>query len=197
KAYGRVTLVFLHPGNRKVLAYSREYKDDVLLCVANLKRSAQAVELDLRRFKGWVPVELMGGSPFPPIGDLPYLLTLAGHGFYWFKITAGAAAPSWHAQFLAPEPPPWLVLFDSPGSFTARGDGERGALAGRLIGHLETEVLPRYLRQQRWFAAKNEQIDSAALRDRCSWATRRGEWLLTTVNTRFESGGDQTYFLPL
>src|SRR5690606_16616606 len=76
RAFGRGTLEFLHPGNRKVLAYVRRYGDETLLCVANLKRTAQAVELDLRRFKGSVPVELMGGSPFPPIGDLPYLLTL-------------------------------------------------------------------------------------------------------------------------
>src|SRR5690606_29875836 len=59
------------------------------------------------------------------------------------------------------------------------------------------DVLPRYLRQQRWFAAKNEQIDAAVLRDRCGWNTGRGEWLLTTVDARFESGGEQTYFLPL
>src|SRR5690606_38702262 len=66
-----------------------------------------------------------------------------------------------------------------------------------LIRHLETDVLPRYLRQQRWFAAKNEQIDAAVLRDRCGWNTGRGAWLLTTVDARFESGGEQTYFLPL
>jgi len=197
KAFGRGTLEFLHPGNRKILAYIREYKDDVLLCVANLKRSAQAVELDLRRFKGWVPVELMGGSPFPPIGDLPYLLTLAGHGFYWFKLTEGAEAPSWHEEFLAPEPPPWLVLFDSLASFTARGDGGREALVNRLIRQLETEVLPRYLRQQRWFAAKNERIETAALRERCEWHTQRGKWLLSMIDARFEGGGAQRYFLPL
>src|SRR5690606_7960742 len=181
KAFGRGTLEFLHPGNRKILAYIREYGDETLLCVANLKRSAQAVELDLRRFKGCVPIELMGGAPFPPVGDLPYLLTLAGYGFYWFKLTSEAAAPSWHAEFLAPEPPPWLVLFDSLASFTARGDGERQTLVNRLIRQLETEVLPRYLRQQRWFAAKNETVAAAVLRDRCEWSTERGRWLLTTV----------------
>jgi len=197
KAFGRGTLEFLHPGNRKILAYIRQYKDETLLCVANLKRSAQAVELDLRRFKGCVPVELMGGSPFPPIGDLPYLLTLAGHGFYWFKLAAGAAAPSWHEEFLAPEPPPWLVLFDSLASFTASGDGERQALVNRLIRQLETDVLPRYLRQQRWFAAKNQRIETASLKDRCEWITSRGRWLMASVDARLEGGGSQTYFLPL
>jgi maltose alpha-D-glucosyltransferase / alpha-amylase len=197
KAFGRGSLEFLHPGNRKILAYIRQYRDETLLCVANLKRSAQAVELDLRRFKGCVPVELMGGAPFPPVGDLPYLMTLGGYGFYWFKLTAGAAAPSWHEEFLLAEPPPWLVLFDSLASFRARGDGERRALVGRLIRQFEAEVLPRYLGQQRWFAGKSEAIETAALGDACEWKTARGEWLLTTVEARFSSDGTHTYFLPL
>jgi maltose alpha-D-glucosyltransferase/alpha-amylase len=91
RAFGRGRLAFLNPGNRKVLAYLREYADEAVLCVANLARSAQPVELDLRRFKGRVPVELLGRTPFPPIGDLPYLLTLGGHGFYWFRLTRVAS----------------------------------------------------------------------------------------------------------
>ena len=60
---------------------------DVIVCVNNLSRFPQPVELDLRRFEGLVPVELLGGVPFPPIGELPYLLTLGGYGFYWFRLT--------------------------------------------------------------------------------------------------------------
>src|SRR5690606_29615519 len=122
---------------------------------------------------------------------------LAGHGFYWFKLTEGAAAPSWHEEFFAPEPPPWLVLFDSLASFTARGTVERQDLARRLIQQLEGEVLPRYMRQQRWFAAKDEALENAGLADACLWRTERGEWLMTTVEARFPSGQAQTYFLPL
>jgi maltose alpha-D-glucosyltransferase / alpha-amylase len=57
------------------------------MCVNNLSRFAQPVELDLRRFEELVPVELIGGVRFPAIGELPYLLTLPGHGFYWFQVT--------------------------------------------------------------------------------------------------------------
>ena len=60
---------------------------DVILCINNLSRFPQPVELDLRRFQGMIPVELLGGVPFPPIGELPYLLTLGGYGFYWFRLT--------------------------------------------------------------------------------------------------------------
>ena len=60
----------------------------MILCVNNLSRFPQPVELDLRRFEGMVPVEMLGGVQFPAIGELPYLLTLSGYGFYWFRLVA-------------------------------------------------------------------------------------------------------------
>jgi maltose alpha-D-glucosyltransferase/alpha-amylase len=77
----------LGSSNPSVLAYVREFGDDRVLCVANLSRFAQPAELDLRRFRGAVPVEMLGNVHFPPIGELPYLLTLPGHGHYWFALT--------------------------------------------------------------------------------------------------------------
>lgn len=78
----------LSASNPSVLAFVREYGTDRVLCVNNLSRFPQPVELDLRRFEGVNPVECMGGVQFPPIGELPYLLTLPGHGFYWFLLPA-------------------------------------------------------------------------------------------------------------
>jgi maltose alpha-D-glucosyltransferase/alpha-amylase len=112
RSFGRGTLTFLRPGNRKILAYVRELGDEVVLCVANLARNAQPVELDLARFKGRVPVELMGRTAFPPIGDLPYLLTLIGHGFLWFRLATGAEMPAWHEERTARDELPVLILFD-------------------------------------------------------------------------------------
>jgi maltose alpha-D-glucosyltransferase/alpha-amylase len=89
-AFGRGTLEFLHPENQRVLAYLREHEGVAILCVANLSRFAQYVELDLGRFAGRVPVEMIGRVRFPAIGTLPYLLTFAPHGFYWFVLTDGA-----------------------------------------------------------------------------------------------------------
>jgi maltose alpha-D-glucosyltransferase/alpha-amylase len=76
--------------NPTVLCYVREFGDDVVLCVNNLSRFPQPVELDLRRFEGWTPIELTGRVQFPEIGVLPYMLTLAGHGFYWFELSRPA-----------------------------------------------------------------------------------------------------------
>src|SRR5258708_32413356 len=84
KSFGRGTLRFLYPGNRKVLSYLREYEDETILCVCNLSRVIQAVELDLSAFAGRIPVDLTGGSTFPPIGQLPFLLALPPFALYWF-----------------------------------------------------------------------------------------------------------------
>jgi maltose alpha-D-glucosyltransferase/alpha-amylase len=83
----------LTPSNPRVFAHVREYEEDVMLCVHNLARSAQAVELDLSRFEARVPVEVFGRSRFPAIGELPYLLTLAPRGFYWFQLVEPEEEP--------------------------------------------------------------------------------------------------------
>ena len=85
-AFGRGSFTDLGGSNPAVLAYLREHEDDAMLCVNNLSRFPQPVELDLRAFEGIQPIETLGGVPFPPIGELPYLLTMAGHGFYWFRL---------------------------------------------------------------------------------------------------------------
>ena len=86
KAFGRGTWDPLHPDNRRVLVFIRRYKDETILCVSNLSRFAQFVELDLREFKGMVPLELWSKNCFPPIGELPYLLTMGPHNFLWFRL---------------------------------------------------------------------------------------------------------------
>ncbi|MFF4508742.1 alpha-glucosidase C-terminal domain-containing protein, partial [Streptomyces sp. NPDC001401] len=85
-AFGLGSYTELQSSNPAVLAFLREYEDDLVLCVHNFSRFAQPTELDLRIFNGRHPVELFGGVRFPAIGELPYLLTLGGHGFYWFRL---------------------------------------------------------------------------------------------------------------
>jgi len=86
QVFGRGTIEFLPANNRKILAYLRKYKDDEILCVANLSRSVQPVELDLSRFRGLTPVEALFLTEFPPIGEHPYFLTLGGYAFYAFRL---------------------------------------------------------------------------------------------------------------
>ncbi len=154
QAFGRGSQRFLYPGNRKVLAYLREYNDEdgideTILCVSNLSRAAQAVELDLAEFAGRVPVDIVGGSAFPPVGQLTYLLTLPPYGFYWFLLASERALPSWHTP--APTPLPEFS------TIVVRNDlSELGAPAARHL--LEREVLPEYLPKRRWFSSKSERL---------------------------------------
>jgi maltose alpha-D-glucosyltransferase/alpha-amylase len=85
-AFGLGTFTDIGGSNPCVLTFVRDFGDDVVLCVNNLSRFPQPVELDLRPWQGVSPIELLGGTTFPAIGELPYLLTLSGHGFYWFRL---------------------------------------------------------------------------------------------------------------
>ncbi len=86
RVFGRGSMEVLTPQNHRVLAYLRELGNERILVVCNLASQAQAAELDLRRWKGSIPIEMFGGNLFPPIGDLPYLLTLGPYQFYWFRL---------------------------------------------------------------------------------------------------------------
>ncbi len=197
KVFGRGTLQFLEPGNRKVLAYIRAYETESVLCVANLSRSAQPVELDLSAYKGRVPIELIGRTPFPPIGDLPYLLTLHGHGFYWFRLAEGEEVPAWHEERLAPEELPLLVLFDGWRSlFRDRVVPWRMAMADKVRAEWEEEALPRFLEGQRWYAEKGRGLKKAAMIETAEWSDPVSHWFLTLVEAQCETG-PATYFLPI
>jgi maltose alpha-D-glucosyltransferase/alpha-amylase len=86
QVFSRGSIEFLRPSNHRVLAYVRQLEDQKILVVNNLSSTAQAVELDLRQFKGNIPIEMSGRNLFPRIGDLPYLLTLGPYQSYWFRL---------------------------------------------------------------------------------------------------------------
>jgi maltose alpha-D-glucosyltransferase/alpha-amylase len=185
-AFSRGTISFLYPRNRKMLAYVREYDDETILCVANLARSAQAVELDLARFRGRVPVELTGRSPFPPVGDLPYLLTLPAYGFFWFILTEEHELPSWHEP--VPEPLPEFI------TLTARDGRVEAVLEGRERKLLESEILPQFLPLQRWFGGKDAAIQSVSIDS--FGPVQDEQHVLAAVDVMFEEE-NQRYLLPL
>ncbi|EJL03382.1 MULTISPECIES: maltose alpha-D-glucosyltransferase [Pseudomonas] len=155
KAFGRGTLKMLSPSNRRILAYTREYtspdgKHEIILCVANVSRSAQAAELDLSAYAGMVPVEMLGGNAFPPIGQLNFLLTLAPYGFYWFALAAENQMPSWHVE-------PAQSLPDFTTLVLKKRLEELLEAPSRTT--LEQTILPSWLQNRRWFAGKDSAIE--------------------------------------
>ncbi|WP_219273047.1 maltose alpha-D-glucosyltransferase [Pseudomonas sp. Xaverov 83] len=156
KAFGRGSLKMLSPSNRRILAYTREYvgadgKNEIILCVANVSRSAQAAELDLSAFAGMVPVEMLGGNAFPPIGQLNFLLTLAPYGFYWFVLAAENQMPSWHVE-------PAQSIPDFTTLVLKKRMEE--LLEAPCRTTLEQNALPAWLPKRRWFASKDTAIDA-------------------------------------
>ena len=150
QAFGRGTIEFLSPENPKVLAFIRHFEDETVLVVANLSRFTQYVELDLRDYKGRVPTELIGKTRFPPVGDLPYLLTLGEHAFNWFSLQEPKRAELGEASY---QPPLLEVASAWEGAFTA---AERGAIE---------LVLPAWIEGRRWFPARGREISLTRIAD--------------------------------
>jgi maltose alpha-D-glucosyltransferase/alpha-amylase len=196
-AFGRGSLTFLRAANRKVLAYLREYGDETILCVANLARSAQPVEVDLSSYKGRIPVELVGRTPFPPIGDLPYMLTLGGHSFLWFRLVVPQQVPSGREEALSVDELPVLVLFDGWASlFRDRVVPWRIGMSDNVRRQLEDEVLPAFVANRRWYAAKSLAIRHVEIADHVEWKPGDRPWLVTLARVHADSES-QPYFLPL
>ncbi|WP_295550901.1 maltose alpha-D-glucosyltransferase [uncultured Pseudacidovorax sp.] len=197
RAFGRGRKTFLKPGNRKVLAYLSEYEGEVILTVFNLSRAAQPVELDLGAFKGRVPVELLGRSAFPPIGELPYMLTMPSYGFFWFRLATDVDVPSWHQEGLQLRDRPVLVLFDGWSSlFRERVMPWRIGMADRLREQFEVDVMPRHLEVQRWYAAKGEAIQRVGIADYAAWEQGERAYVLPLLDVQAGSGSGR-YFMPL
>jgi len=197
QAFGRGRLEMVRPGNRKILAYVRVLGDEVVLCVANLSRTAQPVELNLSAYKGMTPVEMLGQTPFPRIGELPYLLTLSRYGFYWFRL-CHAAPPVWYEDRLPGTELRVLVLFQGWKSFfPEQVEARRREMAVTLHDRLVRQVLPEFLPTQRWFAGKGGRIDRVEFEKYDIWAEQT-EWVLARIRVWLVGREEpQDYGLPL
>ncbi len=201
RAFGRGTLAFLEPGNRKVLAFLREYENEALLCVANLSHVPQAVELDLARFAKRVPVEVLGQEPFPPIGTQPYIVTLPAHGYFAFRLATDVKPPAWHEARLAERQLRVLVL--APGWDEALGRsaaGEPPATHDVFLNlnheRFRDEILLPYIRARRWFAAKGDRVVDMRMAMIAPWKAPSGTWNIGVLEAKLTSGAEQRYLLP-
>ncbi|HZD91677.1 MAG TPA: maltose alpha-D-glucosyltransferase, partial [Pseudolabrys sp.] len=182
KVFGRGTLTFIRPANRAVLAYVRQLGDEAILCVANISRSAQAVELDLKEWEGRIPQEMLGRTRFPRIGELPYLVTLPPYGFFWFSLTKEEVEHVPESQL--PREITTLVL----------GPDWDSMLSGFTRRTLEHDVLPNFMPERRWFADKAARSISTACTAAVPIQHGHHHFLAAIVNV---NGDASRYFLPL
>jgi maltose alpha-D-glucosyltransferase/alpha-amylase len=183
-ALSRGSLEFLFPENRHVLVFLRQLEEERILVVVNLSRSVQYAELDLSAFRGLVPHEMFGGTVFPPIGELPYFLTLGPHSFYWFRLEPQAAELETQSSRRLP-------------SIAVAGAWEN-VFSKRNRGALE-EVLPSFLRQARWFGGKSRRIKSAELTETIPVGVdgQQVAGVIAIVSVEYAEGDPETYVLPL
>jgi maltose alpha-D-glucosyltransferase/alpha-amylase len=167
QVFGRGTLTFLNPSNRKILAYLRDLDrgdgtHETILCVANLSRFAQPVSLDLSAFVGMEPVEMLGYVSFPTITAAPYSLSLAPYSFIWLELQpAGVKAeelPDFTLEALPQNSPEEFAVLD------LLTKGWAGFVAGHGLSVLETSMAA-WLPRQRWFGAKTRKIHSVRVID--------------------------------
>jgi maltose alpha-D-glucosyltransferase/alpha-amylase len=191
QTFGRGSIRFLQPANRKILSFVRQDAGQTILVVANLARTVQPVELDLSAFGGLTPVEMLGRTEFPRIVDAPYFLSLSPYGFYWFLLVE---QPSPVGARLAPaevteEPTPVPALL--------AGGVWDTLLEGNVRRLVDRECLPRYLPRQRWFAGRARQLTSAQIVDWSLIRKGRDPVFLAIVRATYADGGSEEYFLPL
>ena len=146
RAFGRGSLEFLDPSNRKVLAFYRCIDQECILMIANLSRFTQYVELNLSRFKGFTPVEIFGRSDFPAIGENPYIITLGPHSFYWFSLEQRAVSPEPESLTPAADGVPLIEIVDWA-----------NPLRPRVLQEI-VRLLPAFLKTRRWYLGKSRTI---------------------------------------
>ncbi len=186
-AFGRGTIEFLHPENRKIFACIRRYQNEIILVVANLSRFVQPVELDLSAFQSLVPVELFGRMEFPPVSDKPYFLTLGPHAFYWFALEPKAPAQVESAG--APIGPTARTLL------TVEEDWEE---IFNVQNHLQLErALQAWLPSRRWFGGKASTIKFVRVQEIIRVPLGGRNACLTFLQVEYVQSEPDTYVLPL
>jgi len=186
-ALGRGSIKFLQPDNRKILAFIREFEGQRVLVVANLSRHAQAMELDLSEYKGFVPVEIFGQTRFPGITGDGYQLTINPHAFFWFALES--AQPEEALALALPARLQDLPVIES-------ADGWATMLEGRPRRRL-IEVLTGFLQQQRWYGGKARHLRVVEIIDAVEIPTTAGPACLTLLSAEYAAGDPEVYILPL
>lgn len=197
KAFGQGDFEFIKPANRKILAYTRSFEDTTILCVANLSRSAQPVHIDLKKFKGFTPVELLGKNSFPTIGEEPYQLSLAAYGFYLFELSCEIEGPAWQK--------PGAISYSELPVFVFRAahEDKRLAVLHKLLSDrrrekLLHEALILYAGSKRWYAGKNRQLEKIEADIALTISQPEcHDWLLSIFSWHFADGTVQKYFTPV
>lgn len=183
KAFGRGSIEFLQPDNPKILAFIRKYEDEIILVVINLSRFSQVVELDLSEYVGYHPVEVFSKNQFPIIQDKPYIMTMGFYDYFWFILQkeeeASIEKTGQHIPVMKSKKD-WPDLFGN-----------------RTKSKIENQILPIFLKKQRWFASKAQKILKISITETIPIKNNNGSSLVLILKVTYTSGPEEYYHLPL
>ncbi|HEY9783940.1 MAG TPA: maltose alpha-D-glucosyltransferase [Candidatus Obscuribacterales bacterium] len=195
KVFGRGKIDIIPCDNRKILCYLRSYQDEIVLVTANLSRYPQSGTVDLSAFKGVTPVEMFGLGTFHEITDEPYVVTLGPYGFYWLLLrVARQAIPVVSPQgtssaLLQPEKkdaPPRLVVKEL-------AQGWPVLMSGVLRQKMEGQLMPRFLKRQKWLNGKARNIGSVRIKDWGLLPDSEAPTAILLVDVEFSSAAPEMY----
>ncbi|MEM1327803.1 MAG: maltose alpha-D-glucosyltransferase [Bacteroidota bacterium] len=180
KVFGRGDITFLSPSNSKVLAFVRSHEEEVILVVVNFSRFVEGVELDLSEYQNYTPTEIFGDSEFPKVEDAPYFLTLAPHGYYWFKLEAVETMQLTEKVLQSPAV-------------------EAGSLTDVLRSDIWTnDILPKFFRRVSWFGNKDRKIEQIDMLDRITLQDDdEREYAILLLQVKFRTGLPELFQLPV
>ncbi len=185
KAFSRGTIEFLRPENHHILSFIRSHEQEPLLVVINLSRFAQYVELDLSAHQNCIPIELFGGTSFPPITDDNYFLSLGPHSFYWFYLSEPDVASEKSPSISGSELPEIILTGKSNNVFEIRNKSG-----------LE-RILSTYIQNTRWFGSKGRLVKQATLKQVIPLEKSEIPKCFLFVQMDYMQGDPETYVLPV
>ncbi len=182
KAFGRGSIEFLQPDNPKILAFIREYEGETILVVINLSRFSQVTELDLSRFAGYHPIEMFSKNQFPIIQEKPYVMTMGFYDYFWFILQKEEAVSEKTSRQIPiiKSKKEWIHLFDN-----------------RTRVKIENQILPRFLKEQRWFGGKSQKILKINVTEAIPVKNNNSFTLLLILKVSYASATEEYYHLPL
>ncbi len=186
RAFGRGTLRFVETSNRRILAYLREHEGETILVVANFSRHPQPASLQLPDLAGRLPVEMFGGARFPPLGTDDWPLSLAPHGFYWFRLESASTGPVGAVPTRRSAPSPQVVEVEGAAGAWWH---DRAALL-----RLQEASLPSWLHSRPWYAGPEDTFSACILRDP---TPLRGAVVAAVIETRRRTGGEGPRFAQM
>ncbi|KPK35121.1 MAG: alpha-amylase [Nitrospira bacterium SG8_35_1] len=180
RAFSRGSLEFLTPENSKILSFIRQYENETLLVATNLSKYAQTAELDLTKYSGRFPEEVLSHNRFPVITDHPYMLTFTPHSYYIFELKEETGPAD----------------TGSVGELRVSGNWT-GIFEEKALERLERYILPRYLQGQRWYGSKSRTIRRIRVEDIIPFNGGAVESHILMVKVKYSEGLPEVYVIPL